>query len=202
MRRVEGDSYLCCPAPILQLILSASQLAGEATDSQTPQWITASALELLDAALAFDIRAWAEGLQSRTQVPDLRSRTTVAMAHRSAVCLYILRAIPSTRPFSPVTVTELVYEILAYLAAVDERDAHFKATSWPTFIAGAEINDEETREWVLTRLMRMWECCPWGYVLAAVEMLRRAWGVRDQGPVAEASWLQEFWAMDMGFLIV
>lgn len=202
MERVEADSYLCCPARILHLILDASQLSGDATGAEIAPSVTAAALELIHRALAFDIRAWAVNLQPWTKVPDLSSRTAVAMAHRAAVCLYILQAIPSTRAHSPVSVPALVSEILAHLAGVDEGDPHFKATSWPTFIAGAEARDAASREWVLGRLMKLWECCPWGYVFAAVEMLRRTWEMRDEGSVDEVGWLQEFWAMDMGFLIV
>lgn len=202
MERVEADSYLCCPATILHLILSASQLSGDATGPEIPESVTASGLDLIHRALAFDIRAWAVSLQSWTKVPDLTSRTAVAMAHRGAVCLYVLQAIPSTREHSPVSVAELVSEIVSHLSGVPEGDPHFKATSWPTFIAGAEATLDRTRDWVLSRLMRMWECCPWGYVFSAVEMLRRTWGMRDEGSVDEVGWLQEFWAMDMGSLIV
>lgn len=202
MERVEADSYLCCPAKILHIILDASQLSGEAIGPEISPSVTESALELIRRALAFDIRTWAVSLQPRTKVPDLSSRTAVARAHRAAVCLYIMQAVPSTRSHSPVSVPELVEEILTHLASVDEGDPHFKATSWPTFIAGAEAKEESSREWVLHRLMKMWECCPWGYVFAAVEMLRRTWQMRDEGSVDEVGWLQEFWAMDMGFLIV
>lgn len=202
MERVEADSYLCCPAKILHVILDASQLSGEAIGPEISPSVTESALDLIRRALAFDIRTWAFNLQPWTKVPDLSSRTAVAMAHRAAVCLYILQAVPSTRPHSPVSVPKLVKEILGHLASVGEGDPHFKATSWPTFIAGAEAKDEASREWVLGRLMKMWECCPWGYVFAAVEMLRRTWKMRDEGSVDEVGWLQEFWAMDMWFLIV
>ncbi|SPN96625.1 related to fungal transcriptional regulatory protein [Cephalotrichum gorgonifer] len=202
MERVEATSYLCCPATILQLILSASRLSGDATGPEIPHSVTMSALDIIHHAMAFDIRAWAVSIQPRIKVPDLASRTAVAMAHRAALCLYILQAVPSTRPHAPVSVDALVRVILNHLSEVDEGDVHFKATSWPTFIAGAEARDYDTRVWVLSRLMRMWECCPWGYVFAAVEMLRRTWRMRDDGSVGEAGWLQELWAMDMGFLIV
>lgn len=202
MERVEAESYLCCPSKILHIILNASQLSGDAIGPEIPPSVTESALDLIRRALAFDIRTWAFKLQSWTKVPDLSSRTAVAMAHRAAGCLYILQAIPSTRSRSPVSVPKLVKEILSHLAGVEEGDPHFKATLWPTFIAGAEVKDEASREWVLARLMKMWGCCPWGYVFAAVEMLRRTWKMRDEGSVDEVGWLQEFWAMDMGFLIV
>lgn len=202
MERVEADSYLCCPVKILHLILDASQLSGDATGPEIAPSVTASALKLIHRALAFDIHAWAVSLQPWTKVHDLPSRTAVAMAHRAAVCLYILQAVPSTRHHSPVSVPQLVSEIMTHLSSVDEQDPHFKATSWPTFIAGAEATWESSREWVLGRLMKMWGCCPWGYVFAAVEMLRRTWKMRDEGSVDEVGWLQEFWAMDKGFLIV
>lgn len=204
MERVVGDSYLCCPPTILHIILSASQLSGDATGPQIPDDVTTSALQLIERALAFDIHAWAVGIQSQVKVPDLPSRASVASAHRSAVCLYILRAIPSTRAHAPITVDELVADIFRHLDLVDENDEHFKATSWPTVIAGAESQDREAREWVLGRLLKLWECCPWGYVFAAMDMLKRTWRMRDEeeGMSDGVGWLQELWARDMGFLIV
>lgn len=204
MERVVGDSYLCCPPKILHIILSASQLSGEAMCPAIPDSVTASGLELIKQAMAFDIHAWAFGIQDKVKVPDLNSRKAVASAHRSAVCLYILRAIPSTRAHAPVTVDELVADIFGHLDLVDENDEHFKATSWPTVIAGAETEDRASRERVLKRLLKLWECCPWGYVFAAIEMLKKTWRMKDEEGIGigDAGWLQELWARDMGFLIV
>lgn len=204
MERVEGDSYLCCPPAILHIILSASQLASGALRSCIPDDVTDEGLRLIERALRFDIHAWAVEIQSQVRVPDLSSREFVASAHRSAVCLYILRAIPSTRARAGVTVDHLVAEIFRHLDRVGAENEHFKATSWPTVIAGAEARDRESREWVLNRLLKMWACCPWGYVFAAIDMLRQTWRMRDEekGIDDGVGWLQELWARKMGLLIV
>lgn len=58
MKRVEVNSYLSCPAEILQVILMASQLSYETPC--TDWW-----LSVTDEALAFDIPAWASRLQQQ-----------------------------------------------------------------------------------------------------------------------------------------
>jgi len=104
-----------------------------------------------------------------------------------------------------VSAGELLDDILRRLSEVGEGDPLFKATSWPTFIAGAETTDPQWRAWALRRLLEVWGCCPWGYVVTAVEMLRETWRGRDGGDGEEVEgrgWLREVWDMDFGCLIV
>ena len=205
MKRVEVNSYLSCPPEILQIILIASQLSYESpcTDWSLPA--ADEALALIDQALNFDILAWAEQLQRVPHVTDIESRVHVASAHRSAVCLYILQALPLVRSLRPVDVDFLVDDILQHLSAVGDGDPYFKATSWPTFIAGAETRDAEKRTWTLKRLLAIWEACGWGYIFTAIEMLKATWQLQDAGSpgsAGEVNWLQDLKGLGFDFLIV
>ncbi|KAK7429880.1 hypothetical protein QQZ08_003501 [Neonectria magnoliae] len=206
MKRVELTSYLSCPPEILQIILSASQLSHETpwADSFLPA--ADEALALIDQALTLDIPAWAAHLQRHGNVTDLESRVHLASAHRSAACLYILQALPLVRAVRPVDTDMLVADILSNLAFIGEDDPYFKATSWPTFIAGAETRDPEKRTWSLTRLLAIWEICPWGYLFTAIEMLKATWGLRDAGGNGQdgsgVNWLRDLRGLGFEHLIV
>jgi hypothetical protein len=163
----------------------------------------------------FDIPAWRTKLQAVSPAPaDHASRSHVASAHRSATCLYILQALPATRSHSPVGRDELVSDIVSHLSHIDERNPHFKATAWPAFVAGAETQDDNTRQWLMRRLLAAWEVCPWGYIFTAVDMLQRMWRVQGseaqgQGEEEEdavvggrVSGLRQLWAMETDVLVV
>lgn len=108
---------------------------------------------------------------------------------------------------------------MLHLGQVDERDLHFKATAWPSFVAGAETRNHSCREWLLGRLFAAWEVCPWGYIFTAVAMLRTMWETQDARNVVQDGSLEEeslqhsedkvlvgglrmLWAMETDFLVV
>ncbi|OAA69527.1 acriflavine sensitivity control protein [Cordyceps fumosorosea ARSEF 2679] len=211
LKRTEVNSYLSCPSEILQIILSASQLSYEMPCTDLALTSADKALALIQEACSFDIRAWATQLQQVAKVKDVESRIHVASAHRSAVCLYIMQAVPLARAASRedkqtlanVDKQLLVNDILNHLSQIGEDDPYFKASSWPTFIAGAETTDNDTRMWTMTRLMDIWKVCPWGYVFTAIEMLKATWEMQDRRPRNEdVNWLQGLKEMGFENLIV
>lgn len=155
------------------------------TDVDIRATAASSAAFLLDEALALDIPAWttkvtkAQAAYSITG--DGNSRLHIASAHRAAACLYILQALPAVRSLRPLSCDQLVAQIVSNLEFVDEHNPHFKATAWPSFVAGAEIRDHKTRDWLLRRLLSAWEVCPWGYIFTAVDMLKKLWEMADAG---------------------
>lgn len=203
LKRTEVNSYLSCPSEILQIILSASQLSYETPCTDWTLSAADKALMLIDEALEFDIPAWATQLQQASNATDVESRIHVASAHRSAVCLYILQALPLARAVRAVDTQFMVDDILSHLSQISEEDPYFKASSWPTFIAGAETRDAEKRTWTMTRLMEIWTVCPWGYVFTAIEMLKATWQMQDARPEdEETNWLRDLKAMGFENLIV
>ncbi|KAM3506473.1 hypothetical protein MY10362_002339 [Beauveria mimosiformis] len=203
LKRTEVNSYLSCPSEILQIILKASQLSYETPCTDWNLTAADQALMLIREVLNFDIPAWATQLQQASNVTDVESRIHVASAHRSAVCLYIFQALPLARAVQVVDTQTLVDDILNHLSQIGKADPYFKASSWPTFIAGAESRDAEKRMWTLTRLMEIWEVCPWGYVFTAIEMLKATWQMQDIRPEDEnVNWLQELKGSKFQSLIV
>ncbi|EHK50284.1 uncharacterized protein TrAtP1_007354 [Trichoderma atroviride] len=205
MKRVEVNSYLSCPPEILRIILVASKLSYETPFTDWSLSAANEALTLIDEALAFDIPAWADKLRQNPQVQDIESRIHIASAHRSAVCLYILQALPLVRAVRPVDTEFLVGDILGNLGQISVDDPYYKATSWPTFIAGAETRDTEKRTWAMKRLLGIWETCPWGYLFTAIELLKAAWELQDtRGSNGEISsnWLQGLKERGFEYLIV
>lgn len=207
MKRVQVHSYyLSCPPEILQIILAASQLTPEAPWTDWTLSVADEALVLIDQALAFDIPSWASQLQQLGNVTDVESRVHIASAHRSAACLYVLQALPLARAIRPVDTDFLVADILSHLSSISETDPYFKATSWPTFIAGAETRDPEKRTWLLSRLLAIWDICPWGYIFTAIEMLKATWGLQDGGSGHRdengVNWLQDLKGLGFEHLIV
>lgn len=205
MKRAEVHTYLSCPPEILQIILMATQISSEAANTDWTLPAADDALSLIDQALAFDIPAWAEQLRDYTHVEDIESRIHVASAHRSAACLYILQALPLVRSVRPVDADFLIDDILGHLSAVDEKDPFFKATSWPTFIAGAETRDAEKRTWCLKRLLSIWDIVPWGYIFTAIEMLKATWQLQDTragNGEGSVNWLQDLKGLGLDYLVV
>ncbi|KKO98116.1 hypothetical protein THAR02_09778 [Trichoderma harzianum] len=205
MKRVEVNSYLSCPPEILHIILVASKLSYETPCTDWSLSAADEALALIDEALAFDIPAWADKLRQNPRVQDIDSRIHIASAHRSAACLYILQALPLVRAVRPVDTEFLVGDILGHLGQISVDDPYYKATSWPTFIAGAETRDAEKRTWAMKRLLGIWETCPWGYLFTAIELLKAAWELQDANPGSDESgvnWLQGLKGMGIDALIV
>ncbi|KAH0598552.1 hypothetical protein MHUMG1_03853 [Metarhizium humberi] len=200
MKRVEVNSYLSCPPEILKIILSASQLSCQGPYTDFDLAAADQARALIVEALAFDIDVWVDQLRQLPHVTDIKSRFHVASAHRSAVCLYIIRALPVVRVVYPVDANFLVNDILCHLGQIHDEDPYFKATSWPTFIAGAETRDAGHRDSTLKRMFAIWQICPWGYIFAAIRMLKHAWQIQDTNPESNVNWLQEL--KKDGYLIV
>ncbi|KAM0488155.1 hypothetical protein ACHAP7_001145 [Fusarium lateritium] len=202
MKRVELTSYLSCPPEILNIILSASELSHEVPWTDQSLGAADKAIALIDEALAVDIVAWADYLRQHNLIQDLDSRVHLAAAHRSAACLYILQALPLVRSVRSVDTDFLLDDVLNNLTAIDENDPYFKASSWPTFVAGAETRDPERRMWALRRLLSIWQICPWGYLFTAIEMLKATWAMQDTRGSDNVNWLHDLRGMGFENLIV
>ncbi|KAJ0425018.1 fungal-specific transcription factor domain-containing protein [Aspergillus carlsbadensis] len=149
------------------------------------QLMLATAQSLLNQLDAFDVVSWAESLECSSSPERRASRIHTALAHQAAVRIYIIRSVdglqhlPSSPSFSDTSPPSLVHTIITHLTQVSVTNPLFKATCWPTFIAGAETDDPVYREWAVDRLRQFWELIPWGYIRTAVEVMRMSWAVRD-----------------------
>ncbi|WYZ41162.1 hypothetical protein EsH8_V_000057 [Colletotrichum jinshuiense] len=206
--KAAANSYLCCPPDILQILLAASQLSNQLTDDlESTTSVAQAAAQLLEQALSFDVHDWA--YEPRTisyfrHIP-VESRIHAGSAHRLAACLYILHALPSASILVPINREELDSHMFYHLSCIHDEDPNFKATCWPTFIAGAGTSDPERRTWILDRLKRLMISTPWGFIMTAMDTLQTIWSLEesvDPDTQAERTWVQKLKASDINFLIV
>ncbi|KAE8322431.1 fungal-specific transcription factor domain-containing protein [Aspergillus sergii] len=203
LRRSEANSYLSFPTTLLQILFRACELSNIACTlpaTETPVLIN-EADSLLKAARAFDVTAWANNVEG---APTHRTpnRIHTALAHQNAVCIYIYRSI--THYPADMDSEALVTEIIYHLSFIDPKDPLSKATSWPTFIAGAETDSPVYRQWALDRLSLLWNVLPWGYVQTAVEVMQMAWRLRDESGTDSrgvSGWVQQLKASGNHWLI-
>ncbi|OAA60642.1 hypothetical protein ISF_05681 [Cordyceps fumosorosea ARSEF 2679] len=203
LNRAAANSYLCCPPAILQILHGASQLSNMQHDAISPGEIEAVGLALLHQARSFDIVAWANDARivSYLEGIPIESRIHAGSAHRLAACLYILQAVPAVgAAVGPEFSQELIRDIYEHLAGIPDDDPNFKATTWPTFIVGAEATDEQQQKWVMDRLQRLVVNCPWGFLYTAMETLPVIWGLDKEK--ASRGWIQTLKDPDMNFLLV
>lgn len=73
----------------------------------------------------------------------------------------------------PIHVRRHLSTLLDHLASVPASENLFKATSWPTFIAGLETRDQDVLKWSLRRLRDICQRLPWAYVRRAVQVLEK-----------------------------
>ncbi|KAG6116958.1 hypothetical protein E4U13_001476 [Claviceps humidiphila] len=205
LRRAAANNYLCSPPEILVILYSASQLSNTSSDASNADEIRDAGLKLLQEAQSFDIDAWANDARNVEYMPGvpIQSRVHAGSAHRLAACLYILQAIPSLAEIAnhDEVVRRLSDNIIEHLSCISDEDPNFKATTWPTFIAGAEARDPPRRDWVMNRLKRLVVSCPWGFLYTAMDTLQSIWDL-DGKVMATKSWVQLLKDPDLNFLIV
>lgn len=217
LERAESNSYLSCPAVLLQIMLLASYLSGgqatsaaEEEQQQPPPSLEAEAAALLQRAQSFDVHAWAQGVQGiSSDHDDFESRVHVASAHKSAICLYIHRAVPTAALLDGEQTEMLVSDVIGHLARIGRDDNLIKGTAWPTFVAGAETVDPARRAWIADRLVMLWRLMLWGYLPTALETLHVIWGTDDDccpngetGAGSREGWLQKLKRLGIEWMIV
>ncbi|KAM0275919.1 hypothetical protein ACHAQH_007261 [Verticillium albo-atrum] len=203
LQRATANSYLCCPPEILEILLAAAQLSNANTDDEASSaLVTEAGIQLLTRAQSFDIRAWANDILTVTYLANIpiESRIHAGSAHAMAACLYLLQAIPVVRHYLPANTQELFeQELMHHLSSIPDDDPNFKATTFPTFIAGAETRDPLKQAWVMDRLQRLLRNTPWGFIYTAMEALPQIWSLADDNSLG---WVQTLKDPKMNFLIV
>ncbi|RXG44578.1 hypothetical protein VDGE_05342 [Verticillium dahliae] len=203
LQRATANSYLCCPPEILEILLAAAQLSNANTDDEvSATFVTETGVQLLARAQSFDIRAWANDVLTVTYLAHIpiESRIHAGSAHAMAACLYLLQAIPVVRHHLPANTQDLFErELMHHLSSIPDDDPNFKATTFPTFIAGAETRDPIKQAWVMDRLQRLLRNTPWGFIYTAMEALPQIWSLADDNSLG---WVQTLKDPKMNFLII
>ncbi|KAL6882941.1 fungal-specific transcription factor domain-containing protein [Trichoderma longibrachiatum] len=199
-----ANSYLCCPPELMEILHAASQLSSELVHDQTSEDVTTAAIALINRAQAYDIYSWARDTSGVLELPKdvMKSRMHAGASHRLAACIYILQAIPSAgERLGSAFAAFLADDLMAHLNMMPVEDPNFKATTWPTFIIGAETREPERQKFVMERLRIMTTVCPWGFIHTAMETLQVIWNLPDEERGSK-TWVQMLKDPEMNFLIV
>ncbi|PLB44098.1 hypothetical protein P170DRAFT_392122 [Aspergillus steynii IBT 23096] len=206
LRRGEPNSYLSFPTTLLEMLFRACDLANRFFSSlhegtNTYSALVEEALSLLERIDAFDVDSWAlsvDGANTRRR----STRIHTASAHKNAVRIYTCRSVGDLDLLG-YDIERLVQNIVCDLSFLDAQDPLFKATAWPTFIAGAETNNSMYRQWAMDRLNCLWSAMPWGYVQTANEVMQIAWKLRDQPSVValQPGWINQLKGLGKHWLI-
>ncbi|KAL4754378.1 hypothetical protein BDW72DRAFT_190240 [Aspergillus terricola var. indicus] len=218
LTRAETTSYISLPTTLLRILFRACELSNLVSVStmlndQNTDYssILSQAHTLLQTTKSFDAHAWALSLERSPDSARTLSRIHAALAHQNALLTYICRSVDSIA--SPAALGEntetLVTNIITHLSFVGSTDPIFVATTWPTFIAGAETDNPVYRRWAVDRLAEFWRLMPWGYVRTAIEVMETTWRLRDEararvraGEVLKReSWIQQLKELERYWLI-
>lgn len=207
----EANSCVSCPAALLQLIRCGAYLSQIRHDNSTSKWTAGHKEEqvrlLLQTAESFNSFTWAATLQPLSPCRDLEYRSHVASAHQAAVRIYLSRILLSISSTSELEqdLESLVSEVIGHLSQIPPDHALFKATVWPTFVAGAEATDPRQQAWVVTRLGDLWDAEPWGLIRSALGLLQIVWQRRNaatQGCGFALDWIQDIRGLGADWLIL
>lgn len=204
LRYAETNNYLSCPGPLLRIMiesfaLSNIQISPHVAGVGVPLSIQNQVGSLLQRALAFDPIAWSASFERAAPNEDLSQRIIIASAHRSAVCIYLARVLPSTDPLldqhsgrALVSLTGLANDVVHHISYLKPGDALFKSICWPLFLAGAESEDKAQRRWILKTLNELYGVLFWGCLLTSKKVLEAIWKFKDESAVGSGNcWVEE-----------
>jgi hypothetical protein len=200
LRYAETNNYLSCPGPLLKIMLESFALPNR-TVSCTPETFESIQHQLgnlLHRALEFDPVAWSCNFEPASPFEDLEKRIRIAAAHRSAVCIYLARVLPSTNPLidptsgtAIVNLTALANDVVFQISHLEPGDALYKSICWPLFLAGAESRDPTQREWIMDTLDKLYGIIYWGYLHTSKRVLEAIWKYLDERNDGENCWVEE-----------
>lgn len=202
LRYAETNNYLSCPGPLLRIMLESFELPDSPDMPCSPTThknIQEQVGNLLKRALDFDPVAWSSNFEPASPFEDIEQRIRIAAAHRSAVCIYLARVLPSTNPLldpasgtALVSLTALADDVVHHISYLKPGDALFKSICWPLFLAGAESEDPGQREWIMNTLDDLYSLMFWGYLHTSKRVLEAIWKFKDEaGEGADNCWVEE-----------
>jgi hypothetical protein len=202
LRYAETNNYLSCPGPLLRIMLKSFALPDthdSPSESSTQDYIQEQVGVLLQRALAFDPITWSFDFERASPYEDIEQRIRIASAHRSAVCIYLARVLPSTNPLldpasgtALVSLTALADDVVHHISHLKPGDALFKSICWPLFLAGAESEDPQQREWIMNTLDQLYGLMFWGYLHTSKRVLEAIWKFKDEAGAGTGNcWVEE-----------
>ncbi|KAH7380262.1 fungal-specific transcription factor domain-containing protein [Phaeosphaeria sp. MPI-PUGE-AT-0046c] len=201
LRYAETNNYLSCPGPLLRIMLESFALPDKTVSCTDEVYdnIQEQIEKLLHRALDFEPVPWSRSFEPASPYEDISQRIRIAAAHRSAVCIYLARVLPSNHPLidpksgtAIVYLTDLANDVVHQISHLKPGDALFKSICWPLFLAGAESRDPVQREWIMNTLDALYSTMFWGYLHTSKRVLEAIWKYLDQATDGEENcWVEE-----------
>ncbi|OQD75740.1 hypothetical protein PENDEC_c006G00782 [Penicillium decumbens] len=171
----EIDPLMGCAATLFPLIGRVARLVQQVRKTTTNSLsIVSQGMELKSLIEQWEPPSWFE--QPEDPTSEVQHSIQMAHAYRWAALLYLHQAVPEM-PSQPAE--ELAKRVLILLATVPPTSRTTIIQMFPLLAAGAEVDAEDDRRWVLDRWNTVQSRLMLGGVDRCLDVLREVWDRRD-----------------------
>ncbi|KAJ5919181.1 hypothetical protein N7466_010124 [Penicillium verhagenii] len=172
----EIDPLMGCAATLFPLIGRVARLVQRVRKcASNSVSIVAQGMELKSLVEQWEPPHWFEPPEDPTS--EVQHSIQVAHAYRWATLLYLHQAVPEM-PSEPAE--ELAKRVLILLATVPPSSRTTIIQMFPLLAAGAEVDDEDDRRWVMDRWFTIQSRLMLGGIDRCLDVVREVWGRRDK----------------------
>ncbi|KAJ5698989.1 hypothetical protein N7462_000994 [Penicillium macrosclerotiorum] len=170
------DPLMGCASTLFPLIGKVARLVQRVRKTSTNSVsIVSQAMELKALIEQWEPPRWFEPPEDPTS--EVQHSIQMAHAYRWATLLYLHQAVPEL-PSEPAE--ELAKRVLILLATVPPSSRTTIIQMFPLLAAGAEVDAEDDREWVLERWSVVQSRLMLGGVDRCLDVIREVWSRRDK----------------------
>ncbi|KAJ5263338.1 hypothetical protein N7478_010943 [Penicillium angulare] len=172
----EIDPLMGCGVTLFPLIGRVARLVQKVRKcSSNSVSIVSQGMELKSLVEQWEPPHWFEPPEDPTS--EVQHSIQVAHAYRSATLLYLHQAIPEMPSESA---EELAKRVLILLATVPPTSRTTIIQMFPLLAAGAEVDDDDDRKWVMDRWSVVQSRLMLGGVDRCLDVIREVWARRDK----------------------
>ncbi|KAJ5657507.1 uncharacterized protein N7484_001156 [Penicillium longicatenatum] len=172
----EIDPLMGCAATLFPLIGRVARLVQRVRKcSSNTVSIVSQGMELKSLVERWEPPHWFEPPEDPTS--EVQHSIQVAHAYRWATLLYLHQAVPEM-PSEPAE--ELAKRVLILLATVPPTSRTTIIQMFPLIAAGAEVDDEDDRRWVMDRWFTIQSRLMLGGIDRCLDVVREVWARRDK----------------------
>lgn len=172
----EIDPLMGCAATLFPLIGKVGRLVQRVRKTSTNSLsIVSQAMELKSLVEQWEPPRWFEPPEDPTS--EVQHSIQMAHAYRWATLLYLHQAVPEL-PSEPAE--ELAKRVLILLATVPPSSRTTIIQMFPLLAAGAEVDSDDDRKWVLERWAVVQSRLMIGGVDRCLDVIREVWARRDK----------------------
>ena len=172
MKRIETWAWVGCPAGLLRILAELNFLVSQPLHEEKLQEV------LHNPKLEeFSCLDWAVEFPEKSR---LVQRHHVACAYKDAIYIY------GSRAFGKLVIDDMISLALRHLKEIQADDSHFKGTTWPAFVVGAEAQQPEERLFVARLIQNLYGLTHMTNIRRALLALQRIW---DRPSHVDKSWI-------------